>query len=364
MKPKKKLHILFSVRADLQTKLGGDTQHINYLQKLLKAAGHLVDLAYNHYEYKVSNYDIVHFFNLSIIDHNYTIFLQAKKDNVKTCFTSIFQNPKLYDPYAPYSIFIPKFILEKSKTLLSLSKPSFKTFFKSHYGLRQEFLNQCDQVFCNSTQEVKDIESYYSLSIQNKSTLVIPSIELGKLEDVGDEFVNKFNHKNYLIVVGRIEKLKNQVRILKALSDTDITLVFIGVPNYNNKSFYNSFKQLISYNKRAFYYPELPRKLVLSAIKNAQLVVQASCVENFGFVSLEAHYFQTNLLISENSYFNSAMKINYSQVNPYSIEAIKSTILESLANKKDTKAEHFSELLKIENAFLANTLSSYLKILS
>lgn len=370
MSNKKIFNILFCARSDLFLKVGGDTLHITNLQSLLKGNGHHVEIALNEFEFQVKQFDLIHFFNLSLVDHNYQIFCNAKKNHITTCFTPIFQNPKYYDSLFSYSQLIPYFILEKLKQTFYLLKNKislntyFKTIFHSHEQLKKMFLLQSDLIFCVSQQEVQELEKHHCVTVHPKTKIVIPTFEAKMIQSTQSEFVKQYHHHDYILVVGRIEKLKNQILILEALKETNQDIVFIGQANQNNKSYNLKFNQLIQQKNRAYFYSDLPRKLVLSAIKDANLVIQASCVENFGFVSLEAHYFQKKLIVSENSYFNSTLKSNYPQVNPYSKSSIKNAVNQLLTNKNYINPKRFCDPLEIERLFLSNTLNAYLKILS
>ncbi|PCJ21531.1 MAG: hypothetical protein COB02_02745 [Candidatus Cloacimonadota bacterium] len=376
MKSTPQINILFCVRKQFFTKKGGDSYQILLLKKLLEKNNFSITLSINLKKIKVQNFHLIHFFNLSRIDDTYQVFKNAQKYNIKTCLTPIFQNLTNYNKKGRFSIFsnIIKHLsynqLEKIRLFIHLFSFQisfnlfFKILFKSYQQLGKDFLNQSNLIFCNSHQEKKEIEKFFNVKLKNKVEFIKPAIDTTEISLNDKSFLNQYPHQKYLLIVGRIEDLKNQVTILEALEKLNFEIVFIGKFNKNHQRYTNRFKKLIQQNPKAFHYPNLTRKLVLSAIQNAEVILQVSCFENFGLVSLEAHLFNKKLLISKESFFNHSLHTNYPEANPYSKKDIHEKVLLSINDKNEIQTVGFSEYIKHEDSFISNTINAYLKILS
>ncbi|MCJ8347350.1 glycosyltransferase [bacterium] len=372
----KLLNILFCVRDQLLIKEGGDTYQILLLKELLESLGHQVSLSLHLDLIDLKGFQIIHFFNLSLMDQNYMIFLEARKLQIKTCLSPIFQDLRIYNQKGRFSRFsrlltylsydsLENIRLSQHLWKRQISLRNFLTLITSSYSQKASLLlDSIDLIFCNSNQEQKTIEDFFQVNLDHKSINIVPCIRSKEILETDTIFMENFPHKEYILVVGRIEDLKNQVRILQSLQDLKIEIIFIGSINLNHKNYYKTFQRLINQSEHLSYYYDLDRKTVLSAIKHAKLVLQISCFENFGLVSLEAHLFQRKLLLSQHGFFNQAMNTHYKEVDPYNPLEIQKQVLFALENQSMKHSKTFCDPIELEKSFLANTLQAYLKILS
>lgn len=293
------------------------------------------------------NYDLVHIFNYATPDLTLSFFKEAERLNLKIVSSPVYWDYSLsIMPLYMYFWCNKSFISEKFvkfqqglQPLLSLL-PKFLikdayTNVSNKFGKQiKYFIEKSELILPNSYQEgelccefakvpeakIKIREIYNGVDIQDVRILS------------ENEFFDKYNiPHNYILQVGRIEYLKNQMNLISSLEDRpDIPIVFLG----NGKEWRPYVKQvrkIAAKRGNVFFITGVPHDEVYSFYKYAKVHVLLSMRESPGLVSLEALSQGCPIVISDerclpiNTYFTN----NYISVNPFDKEAIKASILKA-----------------------------------
>ncbi|MGZ3822982.1 MAG: glycosyltransferase family 4 protein, partial [Mucilaginibacter sp.] len=102
---------------------------------------------------------------------------------------------------------------------------------------------------------------------------------------------------NMVLCVARIEGIKNQLNLIKALNDTSFKLYLIGSHAPNQKAYYNECKSIASSN--IVFIDHVSQKELVKYYQQAKVHVLPSWFETTGLSSLEAAVMGCNVVITD-----------------------------------------------------------------
>src|SRR5439155_18907308 len=142
--------------------------------------------------------------------------------------------------------------------------------------------------------------------------------------------------------VARIEGLKNQLNVIKALGGTKYQLTIIGKAAINQMSYFNECRELASkYSNIHFVTEHIEHEKLASIYKAAKVHVLASWFETTGLVSLEAAMMDCNIVITRKGdteeYFNDLAYY----CEPDNIESIRDAIIKAYHSPVNDKLKSF-----------------------
>ena len=121
--------------------------------------------------------------------------------------------------------------------------------------------------------------------------MVIPNGIESFFEDDGSIYKYIPKGEPYALSIGRFDKNKNQLNLIKGIKNTGITMVFIGGPHFSKagKEYYKKCVEASAGFKNIVFlgWQDIESPLLKSAYANAELLVCPSYHETFGMVILE-----------------------------------------------------------------------------
>jgi glycosyltransferase involved in cell wall biosynthesis len=160
-------------------------------------------------------------------------------------------------------------------------------------------------------------------------------------------FKNKYGLTDFVICVGRIEPLKNQVNLMKALKDDkDITVVFVGEIQNTHRNYVKEFLHLVSRYKHFIWLGTFDRSMLFSAMKNVHVVAMPSWFETCGLPGLEGGIFDANVVVTKRGYARWYYKQNAWYCDPADLSSIKASVFEAMNSSKGSRS--FSDRIKKE----------------
>ncbi|WP_353101107.1 glycosyltransferase [Myroides odoratus] len=264
---------------------------------------------FNKWEDKIENFDIYHLFKVTKDSYNEVLF--AKQKGKKIVVSAVV--PLSGGRNISISLLLA--------SLCHLSLP---------YEFIRKVLNLADIVTTQTEDEKLFLIKYFK--IKSFKIIVIPNgvshrfVEQKKLEVSFSAIYNL--HKPYVLQVGRFDKNKNQLNVIKALRKTDIPVVFIGGPFVNEMKYYEQCKNELTDNMLMTGWLDHKSDLILSAFREAKVLVLPSCHETFGNVLIEGGVSGTNLTCSESLPINKHELSRYwTTFNPIDEISIRNAIL-------------------------------------
>ena len=295
--------ILFIVRASLYTVRGGDTTQV------LKTAEALVKLSVtvniklcNEKNIDYCRYNLIHFFN---IRHPADMMYHIKKSCLPYVISPIYVDytKPAKRPIQGFSDRIlnlfsadtQEYIKTVSKCFLQNEKiisPGY--FWKGHRQSVKWILNNVATLLPNSANEYKRLLASYH--VQSNYTLVPNAADPYLFNYTEDDIRMKDN--KMVLCVARIELIKNQLNLVKALCNSPFQVYLIGNPAPNHLAYYNECKKNSTAN--IHFIKEMKQEELVLMYKKAKVHILPSWFETTGLASLEALYCACNIVVTPN----------------------------------------------------------------
>lgn len=210
----------------------------------------------------------------------------------------------------------------------------------------RQVVDAADHIVCLSEKE----KGYLAdMGAKPKAVSVVPNPVNTELFGHGDPdlFAKKYNIRDYILCVGRIEARKNQLTLLHALRDVDVPIVLVG-----HKSPETEYCEMVlsRLGKKDLYVDHVPGNtpLMASLFAGARVFVLASWSEGAPLSALEAGAAGCNCVLSnrsgEQEYFG-----NFAHYcDPCDPDSIREAVLEACENpfteeRKQALKDHIHE---------------------
>jgi len=292
------IKVAIIARSTLFTVPGGDTVQAVQTAMHLAEMEVWADIKLSSEAIDYSLYDLLHFFNIirpaDILYHS----RQARKPYV---VSTILVDYSEYDKHHRKGLgalfsYLPGNSIEYIKTmarwLLGRDHLSSRSYiWKGQRRSIMEILQKAQMILPNSTSEYLRVFKAYPVSVKYN---VVPNgidAQLFKY-DAGAERDN-----NLIICVARIEGIKNQLNLIRALNNTRFKLLLIGNNSPNQQAYYNECKTIAAANIR--FIDHLPQPQLVAYYQKAKVHVLPSWFETTGLSSLEAGVMGCNLVITD-----------------------------------------------------------------
>jgi glycosyltransferase involved in cell wall biosynthesis len=294
------MKVIMISRSTLYNSPGGDTIQIHMTAKHLRELGVEVDILTSENNVDYEKYDLIHFFNIirpdDIVHHLQknrpyvisTIFVDYSEFD-KTARSGISGLIfKLLNPYhIEYIKCIARFILRRDtlKSSYFLLNGQFRSIL--HIARNAKLL------LPNSHSEYRRFQKAFGdFPYKKVVNAVNPDI-------FNDSVIPDEAFRDHVIVVGRIEGIKNQLNVIKAMMNTEFQLTIIGKSSLNQKTYYQACRKLAEgYANIHFLEEQVDHRRLASIYKAAKVHVLASWFETTGLVSLEAGLMGCNVVVT------------------------------------------------------------------
>src|SRR5690606_5225507 len=166
----------------------------------------------------------------------------------------------------------------------------FKYLLRGQKRAIEKILSKTDLLLPNSISEYNRLKLKYKF---NTDYMVVPNA-------VSKDFYKKINlsqKQETVLCIARIELVKNQLNLIKAIRGTDIKLKLIGKPAPNHKKYYEECKRLATDN--IIFLGQLDKGEVINELKQAKVHVLPSFFETTGLSSMEALALGCNIVITK-----------------------------------------------------------------
>lgn len=273
--------------------------------------------------------DILHLFNILDVDFIKSCILYAKENSIKTCLSTIYWDfsytvlssflAKIFGYNYTYRKYSIEKIIAKITGLL-INKPIY--YSKKNINDYRYIVENVDILLPNSREEGTKLLEYVGLNCEDKIFPIVNAV------DFKDNNVSPSVElpQNYILEVGRIEPIKNQYMLVKAMMDVpEFSIVFLGKDRNPNSKYSKQLHKMARKRGNVFFYDEIPYEQVGHFYKNALVHILPSLRESPGLVSLEALFNGCKAVVAcddftpGTSYFGSFV----TRVDPLSCKSIK-----------------------------------------
>lgn len=311
-----------------QNKAGGVQNKILDLYKNLKS--HSYDLTlFNKWEHKIEDYDILHLFKVSF--EYWSEISYAKSLGKKVILSSI----------------IP--LNNRLKIKLDLLLCKLFHVHTANYFTKRIF-ETVDIVVTETIKEKRFIEDVFGIS-SSKISVIPNGISLDLERADPSLFREKYNVvEDFVIQVGRIDRNKNLLSVIKALKNTGIHLVVVGGPASDEMAYFQECKKESDETVHFVGWIAHEDPLLASALKAAKVLVLPSHNEIFGNAVFEGAMAGCNIVLTEALPYK---EWNFGDkaypINPDSIDDIRCKLLKAFEDPVDkTVAEDVYRYFSID----------------
>jgi glycosyltransferase involved in cell wall biosynthesis len=146
--------------------------------------------------------------------------------------------------------------------------------------------------------------------------------------DLGEKnrFIEKFQIRDYLLFVGRLNPNKNVHTIIEAAQRTGKNLVIIGDPDLGDEEYALKLSKQASFS--VSFIPALPKDsdLLIDAFRGARCLVVASFFETCSLVGMEAGSYGTPVIMTERGATREVYKDLVPYIDPERVETLVNAI--------------------------------------
>lgn len=294
-------------------------------------------------------YDLAHIFNYATTDLTRAFFERATALDIKVVSSPVFWDYSYsMVPVTQLMKFNKDFITEKyvlrqmkwSRLASAMPYPKLrliynnvsKDFRKNIY----RFIGQSELILPNSQEEGEKCCDFSSCPEmwKRKIRVVYNGVDVSGVKIMDeDAFFTKYRiPKGYILQVGRIEYLKNNLNLVAAMmKHPEIPIVFVGSDRGTEK-YANNVREEGKKRGNVYFISNVPHEEIYSFYRYAKTHVLLSMRESPGLVSLEALSQQCPIVVSDErfcpvkTYFKEQCEI----VNPFNKEQIRDAVLRSM----------------------------------
>jgi glycosyltransferase involved in cell wall biosynthesis len=326
------MKIAFITRSTLHKVHGGDTVQVLETAEQLRELGIKVSIFLSHEKINYEDFDLLHFFNL-IRPAN--ILYHIRKANKPFVVSPILVDYSEYDKkhrtgfsgWLLRSFTSTEYIKTISRwVLLKDSLPDKNYLWKGQRRSIQHILSKAKMILPNSIAEYQTLEKQYQLK---KPYAVVPN---GINEKLFNNDCSISKNESLVVCAARIEGIKNQINLIKALNNTSFAVLLIGKPGANQKTYYKKCKKIAAPN--IVFKGNLTQKELSNYYRKAKVHVLPSWFETCGLSSLEAGAMGCNIVITNKGYTREYFGDDAFYCDPANIESIYNAV--TLAAKNNT----------------------------
>lgn len=277
---------------------GGDTVQAVQTARNLVNLGVDTEVRLAHEVIAYDQYDLLHFFNIirpaDILHH-------IKKSGKPFVVSTILCNYSEYDKYHRKGAgilfsYLPADGIEYLKTMARwiLGRDHLSSISYIWKGQRKsivEILKRAAMILPNSESEYNRVTLKYR---ERSKYLVVPN-GVNPLLFQYDPAIQKNSH--LIICVARIEGIKNQLNLIKALNNTGYHLLIIGAHAPNQVAYYQRCRALAADN--ISFIDHLPQDQLVKYYQEAKVHILPSWFETTGLSSIEGALMGCNIVITD-----------------------------------------------------------------
>lgn len=304
------MKVLMQIRKNYLSGPGGDTIQLLKTKEFLEYMGVDVDVS-TELEPDLSEYDVVHLFNLTRIQETYIQAKNAVKQKKPIALSTIYWPFNEFNDEGfsgvrkwVYRIFsddqieslkaVYKYVLKGER-----NKGSRALIFGKYSKMQKWVAEVADICLPNAVGEMIKLEEV--LGVKNVPYVVVPNaideiMVKRAMESKSDQFLR---YKDYIICVARISRRKNQIMLVNALKDTEYKLLFVGKSSSGEMDYYNQFLELIKGCNNIEYIESIPNEELYNLYKECKVSILPSWFETPGLVSLEAAAMGCNVAVTD-----------------------------------------------------------------
>jgi glycosyltransferase involved in cell wall biosynthesis len=294
------MNVLFIARATLYKNRGGDTIQLHKTAEWLRKLGVTVDVRLANEDIHYAGYDLIHFFNLmrpaDILRHARA---SRKPYVVSPLFVDYSESDRrtrsglakwLLRLFSADRIEYVKVIARRLLNGERVASPWYWLY--GQQGSIRRIVRDAAMLLPNSFSEYHRLQRRFGVNCRYR---VIPNAidpDLFGLTgpDTGRE-------RGLVLCAARVEGIKNQLNLIRAVNGSGLRLILIGAPAVNQRNYYEKCREAAG--PAVSFMDAVPHEELAAYYRRAQVHALPSWFETTGLSSLEAAAMGCSIVISD-----------------------------------------------------------------
>jgi glycosyltransferase involved in cell wall biosynthesis len=366
------MRVLFQSRVTLFSGFGGDTVQICKTAEALRELGIVCGISVE-LQPDLSEWDIVHLFNLTRPQEVYLQARNASLQNKPVVLSTIYLSGADYDRSARtgfagfVSRLLPPDIFEYAKVIArglvnrEWNDGTWAILRHGYRNLQEEVLRISQVLLPNSHSELERVVRDFPCAGRIHSIVVPNAVDPVWSARQGTEVPSALQGiQDYVLCVANIAPRKNQLELVRALNGLDIPLVIVGAPSPNAHGYFELLQREAGPNVRLV--GKVKHEDLGPYYRAAKVHVLASWMETTGLSSLEAGIAGCNLVITDKGDTREYFGDSAYYCDPGSVESIRDAVLKAYAAPRNPELQNLIRTRYNWNQTAAATLRGYRQV--
>ena len=293
------MRVLFiNSRPDALRNPGGDTIQAQKTKEALEQLGVSVEVRASDDLAELPAVDLAHIFNIQEPKPAWAAFQALQKAGIPVVLSPIYWD--VLDFWAENALNeqarwrqLAALLGEEIARRLYVSWQRIKLPSKQSWQTQRQLLLNTQRALPNSQSEARLLQKFFNLkgNFQDKVDVVPNAIDTQLYEPISapsQEFLQQYGVRDFVLQVGTINPVKNQLGLIEALFDLPVPLVFIGPVQSVYTDYGAACMRRGAQRGRVIFVDQLPHSQLPSIYALAAVHVLPSWRETPGLVSLEA----------------------------------------------------------------------------
>lgn len=312
------------MRDNAFTQRGGDTVVLEKLSQELRALGHTVVIDLECKE-DLSQYDIAHLFNFATALKLQRLAKHCVTNKAKFVVTTLYEDwSKFFNPMIIQEMLLSAYV--------KCGQPANQWERHENTALESTIAPKQDNTYSALAAQILVSSGFEeSVTLRRDYPDCGPveichfGSEISTYSDRGRLFRDEYGVDNFVLCVGRLEQRKNQLSLLKALEDSDATLVFATGGFSYEKNYVDTCKSF-KRQGRTIFLDRISSELLTSCFEAAAVHALPSWYELPGLVSIEAAGLGTPCVVTDNGTIRDYLGDSAYYCNPGSTLSIRAAV--------------------------------------
>lgn len=301
------MKILMQSRKTLFTVPGGDTMQVMKTAEALRKLGCVVDVSTD-LEPEVGGYDVVHLFNLARPQEAYLQAKNARAQGKRVVLSTIYVDFSEYDRIGrtglsgalsriagPEATAYLK-VLARAAVNGEINKGTLHILLNGFTRLQNRILETMDVLLPNSESELRRVRRDFPCSDKAASVVVPNGIDRELFGISANVTPRAARFRDCVLCVARVEGLKNQLNLVRAMKNLPWPLVLIGKPAPNHADYFDRINKEAGPN--VHFLGQVDHQDLPSYYRAARVHALPSWMETTGLSSLEAAGSGCNIVVT------------------------------------------------------------------
>jgi glycosyltransferase involved in cell wall biosynthesis len=328
------MKILMQSRRTVFSAPGGDTVQLLQTREQLQSLGCTVEISTD-LEPKLGGFDLVHLFNVTRPQETYTQALNAKRQNIPIALSTIYVSFAEFDRQSRGGVLglASRWLDDNHIEYMKIAgravrnrewhAGSIRCLLKGRNRLIRETLGLANVLLPNSHSELGRLGAHFDV-VTNKRIVIVPNGVDPRLFSPSSNSHEDEQYRGCVLCVARIEGVKCQLELVRAMRTLPWKLVLVGAPALNHEHYYRQVLQEAGDNVEVLGWRE--HKSLPSLYRASRVHVLASWGETTGLSSLEAAAVGRNIVITAKGDTREYFQDHAYYCTPGSVESIRESV--------------------------------------